>query len=138
MARFMSLVVGFCAAVLVLGLIGGFLISPTPPATSASTAPALPFPGVARVGVERAQRIWTELANQPSIYSRHCAFELCSVMIDPAAWWQLPYDLRRDVAAVIGIGAAATEGALWTDIVDMYSGKKLAGYSARDDRVDIE
>lgn len=139
MARFMSLVVGFCAAVLVLGIIGGFLISPTPPARSAKATPARPeFPGVARMGEATARELWRTLGSTQGIYRRDCADEICTVMMDPAIWRQLPYDLKRDVAAGMGIGAAAAMHARWTYVVDMYSGKRLARYSARLDEVRIE
>ena len=109
------------------------------PSRSAQTAsPRDSTPGIARVGRERAAKIWRDVPTTPGMRSRSCDYETCQVMFDPSLWTRMPYDQKRDFVAMMGIAFAYGEHARWTEIHDMLTNKRLGRYSTNRDDVDID
>jgi len=95
-------------------------------------------PGITRVGQQKASQVWADFEKTPGVRKWSCSPPLCEVQFDPELWAQLDYDLKRNVTAALGIGLAFGKNARWTEVVDVMTGKKLAGYNTRTDVTKIE
>jgi RNA polymerase subunit RPABC4/transcription elongation factor Spt4 len=110
-------------------------------APRAASKPAAPFdstPGITRVGQRRAAQMWRDVPTTPGMQRWSCSEADCEVMFDPAMWAQMPYDLKRNVVAMLGIAFAYGRHARFTEIHDMMTNRRLAVYSTRGDNVDID
>jgi hypothetical protein len=115
---------------------------PAPVAPTAVPAPAPTtssrFPGIDRVGADRARQLYRDLESTPGLRKWECQETVCWVQFDPALWVQMPYDLKRDAVAGIGIALAAGRSNELTVIRDAYTGIEIASYSATIDRTRIK
>jgi len=108
------------------------------PATPIPIIPRLETPGIDRVGPARAAQLWANVPTTPGMQRWTCDDGLCQVMFNPSVWAQMSYDLKQNFTAAMGIAFAHGKQAEWTEIMDMMTGKELAQYTTRSDRVKIE
>jgi hypothetical protein len=94
-------------------------------------------PGIARVGKIRVENDWKAIDSVPGLHSWACSGENCVVMFDPALWSQMPFDLKRDVTAALGIDLAFGKQANWTELHDMYTNAELSHYNADLDKTTV-
>ena len=95
-------------------------------------------PGITRVGKERAARMWRDIPTTPGMQRWSCSDRTCEVMFDPAMWAQMPYDLKRNVVAMLGIAFAYGRHARYMELHDMMTNRRLARYHTELDDVDID
>jgi hypothetical protein len=97
-------------------------------------------PGVERVGEAEAARLWQDVTTTSGVHVADCIVggDICTILITPALWNQMPYDLKRDFIAGAGIGAAHAFQARWTSVQDHMTGQELASYSSLHDKVTIK
>ena len=134
--------------ILVVGIVGVAINTDTntsiatpqgqPTAGAKSVPPRDSTPGITRVGQRRAAQDWRDVPTTPGMQRWSCSDRACEVMFDPAMWAQMPYDLKRNVVAMLGIAFAYGRHARFTEIHDMMTNRRLARYHTELDEVDID
>ncbi|GBD33630.1 hypothetical protein HRbin33_02625 [bacterium HR33] len=99
----------------------------TPPTLSAQTARAKPLTR------EQAQDVWRAATRElvgTMVHKWSCDSLQCYFQLDPEVWRRIPVDNKLDFVAGTGEAARVLRGVSWVQFTDMYTGRRLARYSA--------
>ncbi len=100
--------------------------------------PSLPlYPGVKRVGIEKAEQLFRDITSIPGFLGYECQGDQCFVGFSPPYWERMTTDERRELVTSIGIALGHGLSARVT-IVQRHNEEEYGRYVATIDRASLK